>query len=60
VTEALTQIERVVLEVTRLSAECCELIDEIDLLTMEVQELKDIFRSCACFGTNLEDGHDTA
>lgn len=59
-TEALTQIERVVLEITRLSAEMCELIDEMDLLTMEMQELKDIFRSCACFGTNQEDGHDTA
>jgi len=60
VTQALTQIERVALEIGQLRMEVCELVEEIDLLTVEMQELKDIFRSCACFGTNQEDGHDTA
>ena len=50
-TEALTQIERLSLEVGQLRTEVVEIVEEIDLLTMEMQQLQDIFRGCACFGT---------
>ena len=53
--EPLTQIERLALEVGQLRTEVVEIVEEIDLLTMEMQELKDIFRGCACFGTGGED-----
>ena len=48
--EALTPIERLALEVVQLRTEVVEIVEEIDLLTLEMQELKDIFRNCACFG----------
>ena len=54
-TEALTQIERLSLEVGQLRTEVVEIVEEIDLLTMEMQQLQDIFRGCACFGTGGED-----
>lgn len=54
-TEALTQIERLALEVVQLRTEVVEIVEEIDLLTLEMQELKDILRGCACFGTGGED-----
>lgn len=53
--EPLTQIERLALEVGQLRTGVCEIVEEIDLLTLEMQELKDIFRGCACFGTGGED-----
>ena len=53
--EALTPIERLALEVVQLRTEVVEIVEEIDLLTLEVQELKDIFRGCACFGTGGEE-----
>jgi regulator of replication initiation timing len=54
-TAQLTQIERLALEVVQLRTEVVEIVEEIDLLTLEMQELKDIFRGCACFGTGCED-----
>ena len=53
--EPLTQIERLALEVGQLRTGVVEIVEEIDLLTLEMQELKDIFRGCACFGTGGED-----
>ncbi len=49
--EPLTQIERLALEVGQLRTGVCEIVEEIDLLTMEMRQLQDIFRGCACFGT---------
>lgn len=48
----MTEIEKLALAVAMLTATVHQLFEIVHGLQHEVQDLKDIFRGCACFGTN--------
>lgn len=47
--------EKLSLTVAMLALTVGQLMEQIERLRCEVQDLKDIFRGCACFGTGGED-----
>lgn len=48
----MTELERVALAVAMLTATVHQLYEFTQQLQREVQDLKDVFRGCACFGTD--------
>ena len=49
--------EKLSLTVAMLALTVGQLMDHVERLRREVQDLKDIFRGCACFG--VDDGTET-
>jgi len=47
--------EKLALNVAMLALTVGQIMEQIERLRCEVQDLKDIFRGCACFGTGGED-----
>lgn len=47
----MTEIERLALAVAMLTANVHQVLNQLEVLQREVQDLKDVFRNCACFGT---------
>jgi len=43
--------EKLALNVAMLALTVGQIMEQIERLRREVQDLKDIFRGCACFGT---------
>lgn len=43
--------EKLSLTVAMLALTVSQLMDHVEMLRREVQDLQDIFRGCACFGT---------
>lgn len=51
----MTSEEKLSLTVAMLALTVGQLMDQVEKLRREVQDLQDIFRGCACFGTGGED-----
>ena len=47
----MTSEEKLSLTVAMLALTVGQLMDQVEKLRREVQDLQDIFRGCACFGT---------
>lgn len=47
----MTEIEKLALAVAMLTASVNQLFNRMDSLQRSVQDLQDVFRGCACFGT---------
>jgi len=46
----MTDIERIALAIALIHVQMAELLSEIHQLRGEVQDCKDVYRNCACFG----------
>lgn len=47
----MTEIEKLALAVAMLTATVNQLFEQTEKMHREVQDLMDVFRGCACFGT---------
>jgi len=48
----VTELEKLALAVAMLTATVHQLFEATHKLERDVQDLMDVFRGCACFGTN--------
>lgn len=48
----MTDTERLALAIAILTAQLAALAAEVHRLAKEVQDCKDVYRNCACFGVN--------
>lgn len=47
----MTEIEKLALAVAMLTATVNQLFEQVAQLNHDMQDLNDVFRNCACFGT---------
>lgn len=52
----MTELERLALAVAILTARVNQMFEHVSELKHKVQDLQDIFKGCACFGTDEQSG----